>query len=301
MGPKIATFSGHKDCVYALCEGPSESEFFSSGADGWIVLWHVDRPEEGRLIARMSASVYALHYFQEHHLILVGVNQDGLHLIDLNSGNDIWNMPRPGVNWFRFDSLDENRILAAGSKGNLLLFNALTKSVSHLSVSDSDIRALSVCQKNNHFATGNSNGEIRIFNSLTLEETAGFTSHANTVFGLGWFPDGQYLVSCGRDAKLKLWNCENGYQPELETEIPAHLFGIHDVKVHPTKPILATGSTDKTIKIWDAETLKLLRVLDKSRHAGHGHSINQILWLGKRELLLSCSDDRTISAWDIYV
>lgn len=301
MGPKTASFSGHKDCVYALCEGPSEHEFFSSGADGWVVLWNVDEPEQGKLIARMPSSVYALHYFQEHNLILVGVNQDGLHLIDLNSGNDIWNLPCPGVIWFRFDALDENQILAAGSKGNLLLFNALTKSFVLLPNLNSDIRALSVNPKNNQLSTGSSDGKIRIFNTISFEKFVEFEAHANTVFGLGWFPDGQYLVSCGRDAKLKLWNCESGGQPELEKEIPAHLFGIHDVKVHPSKPILATGSTDKTIKIWDAENLKLLRVLDKSRHAGHGHSINQILWLGKRELLLSCSDDRTISAWDIYV
>jgi len=117
---------------------------------------------------------------------------------------------------------------------------------------------------------------------------------------LGWFPEGQYLLPCGRDAKLKLWNCGNIFRPELEKEIPAHLFSIHDVKVHPSKSIAATGSTDKTIKIWDADNMKLLRVLDKSRHAGHGHSINQILWLRKRELLLSCSDDKTISVWDIY-
>ena len=301
MGPKTATFSGHKDCVYALCEGPSENEFFSSGADGWLVLWNVDEPEQGKLIARMPSSVYALHYFQEHHLILVGVNQDGLHLIDLNSGNDIWNLPCPGVNWFRFGALDENQILAAGSKGNLLLFNALTKSATAIPSPASDIRALSANLQSGLVATGSSDGHIRFFNSATKAESADFSAHANTVFGLGWFPNGQYLVSCGRDAKLKLWNCESGGQPELEKEIPAHLFGIHDVKLHPSKPILATGSTDKTIKIWDAENLNLLRVLDKSRHAGHGHSINQILWLGKRELLLSCSDDRTISAWDIYV
>lgn len=301
MGPKTATFSGHKDCVYALCEGPTENEFFSSGADGWVVLWNVDEAEQGKLVARMPSSVYALHYFQEHHLILIGVNQDGLHLIDLNSGNDIWNLPCPGVNWFRLEALDENQILASGSKGNLLLFNALTKSVSYLPAQDSDIRALSVNHKDHQVAAGSSDGKIRIFNSTTGEESTGFVAHTTTVFGLGWFPDGQHFVSCGRDAKLKLWNCESVNQPELEKEIPAHLFGIHDVKVHPSKPILATGSTDKTIKIWDAENLKLLRVLDKSRHAGHGHSINQILWLGKRELLLSCSDDRTISAWDIYV
>jgi hypothetical protein len=40
-----------------------------------------------------------------------------------------------------------------------------------------------------------------------------------------------------------------------------------------------------------------LKVIDKARHAGHGTSVNKLLWTPNR--LLSASDDRSISAWDI--
>jgi len=56
---------------------------------------------------------------------------------------------------------------------------------------------------------------------------------------------------------------------------------------------------DKSIKVWDAETFQLLKVIDKARHAGHGTSINKVLWTNFNNLLLSASDDRSISTWDI--
>ncbi|MFT7151210.1 MAG: WD40 repeat protein, partial [Nonlabens sp.] len=60
-----------------------------------------------------------------------------------------------------------------------------------------------------------------------------------------------------------------------------------------------TCSMDKSIKVWDAETFQLLKVIDKARHAGHGTSINKVLWTNFNNLLLSASDDRSISTWDI--
>jgi WD40 repeat protein len=54
---------------------------------------------------------------------------------------------------------------------------------------------------------------------------------------------------------------------------------------------------DKSIKVWDLEELKLLKVIDKARHAGHGTSVNKLLW--NTNMLLSASDDRSISAWDM--
>jgi WD40 repeat protein len=56
---------------------------------------------------------------------------------------------------------------------------------------------------------------------------------------------------------------------------------------------------DKSIKVWDAEALRLLKVIDRSRHAGHGTSVNKVLWSNYRDQLLSASDDRTISVWNI--
>jgi WD40 repeat protein len=54
---------------------------------------------------------------------------------------------------------------------------------------------------------------------------------------------------------------------------------------------------DKSIKVWDLEDLKLLKVIDKARHAGHGTSVNKLFWT--TDQLFSASDDRSISAWDI--
>jgi WD40 repeat protein len=56
---------------------------------------------------------------------------------------------------------------------------------------------------------------------------------------------------------------------------------------------------DKSIKVWDAQNLRLLKVIDKGRHAGHGTSVNKLLWTSFNNQLLSASDDRTISAWDL--
>jgi WD40 repeat protein len=56
---------------------------------------------------------------------------------------------------------------------------------------------------------------------------------------------------------------------------------------------------DKSIKVWDTNELRLLKVIDKARHAGHGTSVNKLLWTSYNNQLLSASDDRTISVWHI--
>jgi WD40 repeat protein len=56
---------------------------------------------------------------------------------------------------------------------------------------------------------------------------------------------------------------------------------------------------DKSIKIWDAATFRLLKVIDRARHAGHGTSINKLLWTNFNNQLVSAGDDKRISVWDI--
>jgi WD40 repeat protein len=56
---------------------------------------------------------------------------------------------------------------------------------------------------------------------------------------------------------------------------------------------------DKSIKVWDTAQLKLLKVIDRARHTGHGTSVNKLLWMPFHNYLASASDDRSISIWDI--
>lgn len=299
MGTKFALFQGHSDCIYALEPGPNPGDFFSSGSDGQVVLWNVFKPDQGKLIAKTQGTVYSLCFLKELNKLFISVNNDGIHLVNLESGREEWMHPTPGQSWFRMQRC-EDKVIISGSRGTLIYIHLGSFEIRNIKIGNSDFRALSIQNGGKRIALGNSNGDIHILNSDFDWQYSENLAHSKTVFGLNFYPHTNQLISVGRDARMSLWEFSSDSTLNKIISIPAHLFGIHDVAVHPTKPLIATASMDKTIKIWDAETLKLLRVLDKSRHAGHGHSINQLLWLEEQELLLSCSDDRTISAWNIF-
>jgi WD40 repeat protein len=105
------------------------------------------------------------------------------------------------------------------------------------------------------------------------------------------------LLSGSRDARLKIWDVEAGYV--LEKEIVAHTFAINYIDFSPNSNYFATCSMDKSVKIWDSESFKLLKVIDRARHAGHGTSVNKLLWTKYDNQIVSASDDRTISVWKI--
>ena len=77
------------------------------------------------------------------------------------------------------------------------------------------------------------------------------------------------------------------------------MFAINDIAYRPDGAFLATASMDKSIKIWQADDLRLVKVVDRARHAGHATSINKLLWLPENNWLVSASDDRSISVWEI--
>jgi WD40 repeat protein len=82
-------------------------------------------------------------------------------------------------------------------------------------------------------------------------------------------------------------------------DIPAHLFAINHITFSPQGNWFATCSMDKSIKIWDTQHFKLLKVIDKARYAGHGTSVNKLVWTNYQDFLVSGSDDRTLSLWEI--
>jgi WD40 repeat protein len=296
--PLFARFTGHKGSVYALADA-RDGRFFSSGADGWVVEWRLDSPEQGRLLAQMPGAVYAISFLPEKQLLAVAVNNDGFHFLDLRDGALSFALASGEGNWFRMKNLPDGRILASGSGGRIALIEPEERSIKFFQSGMKDLRSVAHLPGGN-IVLGTSGPAIRMHDSgLNFQQEIN-SGHSKTIFGLAAYPDGRRMLSSGRDAKLNLHEKNDSGNWEIRQSVPAHLYGIHDVCLHPQKTLLASGSMDKTIKIWDAENLRLLRVLDRSRHDGHSHSVNQLCWLAEPDLLLSCSDDRSILAWDIY-
>ncbi|MEX2379534.1 MAG: WD40 repeat domain-containing protein, partial [Vicingaceae bacterium] len=78
----------------------------------------------------------------------------------------------------------------------------------------------------------------------------------------------------------------------------AHYWAIYDIAFSPNGKLFATASRDKTVKIWDAESTKVLKRFEGHKDQAHSHSVNKLLWLNQNQLL-STGDDGSVKLWSI--
>ncbi len=294
---KKETYAGHKDSIYTLEKSQFNHIFFSAAGDGMVVSWDLKKPNEGELIAKLPNSIYGLHYLQGTDILAIAHNYEGLHFVD-------WvNKVEKGSLKFTdaaiFDLVSHNKKIFVGDGNGFIhvLSLAEIKVIDKLNVAEKSVRSLAVNIDTNELAVGTSDHTIKIFDLDTHQLKYELNDHSNSVFTVCYSPDNSLLLTAGRDAHLKIWDVKAGYL--LIEDIVAHMFAINNIAFSPDGKHFVTCSMDKSIKVWETERFKLLKVIDKARHAGHGTSVNKLLWSSEDNLLISASDDRTISVWDI--
>jgi WD40 repeat protein len=73
------------------------------------------------------------------------------------------------------------------------------------------------------------------------------------VYGVAVKADGTVGYSVGADKQLRTWK-PNGEGKQVRG-VGGHGDEVFKVIYHPSKPLLATSSADKTVRLWDAEKL----------------------------------------------
>jgi WD40 repeat protein len=292
---RFKTLTGHNGAVYGCSLGLEANTFYTSGNDGMIVEWKLDGEENGKMIARVSNSVYSLTTIRETGHLIVGHNYEGIHIIDLEKGIETGSLKLTDSAIFDLKK-DNNYLYIATGKGEIVIVDLRSMDIyRRIKVSSASVRSLEI--KDNWLMAGCSDNSIRIIDIKSLKEQKAWEAHKNSVFSLKLDPQGKYLFSGSRDAHLKVWDIAGDFS--LKDSIVAHMYTINTIEFNSSGSHFVTGSMDKTIKLWDAGQFKLLKVVDKERFGGHLSSVNKLVWSNYKNRVISCSDDRTISLWDI--
>ncbi|ORY92032.1 dynein regulator [Syncephalastrum racemosum] len=153
---------------------------------------------------------------------------------------------------------------------------------------------------------------IKVWDFTSGYCTKTFTGHAEWVRSVVPSDDGRWLVTASNDQTSRLWDAQSG---ETKMEFRGHEHVVECAIFAPTNAYpfiqeligdeskskdqvpgryVITGSRDKTIKLWDANSGQMLHTLH-----GHDNWVRGLVVHPSGKYLLSASDDKTLKIWDL--
>jgi len=300
LAEKAFSYTGHTGAIYALEESPQAGVFFSGSGDHLIVSWNVNNRDEGTVVSSLPGIVYSLKYYPDKKLLFAGQSLGNIHLISFESKKEIRSLAYHTDAVFDLLLLEKQGLLVSAGGDGLIQFIALDdfRLIKTIDLGKQKIRCLAEDPSGKNLIAGSQDGKITVVSLDDLSVVQRLQAHQQgfSVNSALFIRQGTLLVTGSRDACLNVFDVKNNFA--LLQSIPAHYYAIYHLIQLEGTTHFASASRDKSIKIWDSESLSVLLKID-SALAGHINSVNRLLYLPSNGLLLSAGDDRAINEWII--
>jgi WD40 repeat protein/tetratricopeptide (TPR) repeat protein len=211
----------------------------------------------------------------------------------------------------------DSRYLATGCADSLIRLFDLNTGEEQAQYKGHDHGTITDLQFNsdgNLLASAGGDRTVRLWDVSNLKQavlTKTLRGHTGIVFGVAISPDDRSVASGGWDGQVKMWDLQTGdvrwtWPQEQTTDarpaqgsLPAsrmlegHTATVWCAAWSPDGTILATGSDDKSIRLWDGKSGAPLKTL-----AGHKAQVRHVAFSRDGTSLASGSFDNTIRLWD---
>ncbi len=270
-GETVGTLEGHTWKPWCLSFQRDGKKLFSTGWDGVVRVWDVEKREQIRIEnSERASSVCTLT--QDGRKLAYCDDTGNLHVVDSKTGAKLKSRQLPGTKFSQLAFSADGTKLAAGGSSlaqiSVAVWNLDEEEPEHLwswgkgRDVHSSVDSLSFTPDGRRLAVAVFRQSTCFVFDLPTNTKLHEFKHPQ-IYGLGLHPDGEKLVTAGWDSKVRLWNLTNG-ELDLEQAITldnnrdARMYG---VKFSPNRQRIATLQMSSALIVLD-DTLQKLREIE---------------------------------------
>jgi WD40 repeat protein len=301
-GNCMQTFLGHETCVWGVVFAPDGRHCYSGGEDNCIRYWDLSTGD-------------CLKVFTGHTqwIMAIALSPDGLQLASacLDGSIKLWCTATANclhtLSGHQAPVLSvafspNGRTLASGSYDQTVrIWNARTGACTQrLHKHNNRIWCVKFHPNGHLLASGGDDHTARFWNPTTGDSTNTLQGHSNGIYAISLHSNNTLLASGHEDQTVRLWQVLPASTATAQTilepfqTLRGHQNRILAIAFSPDGHTLASGSLDRTIKLWNPETYQCHLTLQ-----GHQSWIWDVAFHPNSKTLASASYDRTVKLWDL--
>ncbi|HTV30604.1 MAG TPA: AAA family ATPase [Xanthobacteraceae bacterium] len=280
--PEIRRFEGHTHGVTCVAFSPDGRHIVSGSADKTLRLWEVGT---GREIARFE---HGQASYSWDHIRSNEIRQEHLELWEAVAGRRITNYEHDGVNAVAF-SPDGSQIVSGSEDKTLLLLNVATGQSRRFQGHTSGVTGVAFSPDGRQIISASSGLDrtVRLWDADKGSEITRFEQDG--AYSVSFSPDGRHVAfDCGK--MVRVWDVVSGKSRRLK----GHTRPVRAVAFSPDGRYIASGSVDKTLRLWRATNGRKIRHFE-----GHNWIVEAVAFSPDGRYVGSGSWDGTVRLWDV--
>ena len=302
-GRELQPFEGRASIVNSIAFSRDGKRSASGSDDKSVRVWDLAGKRELKIFNGHTSWVTSVAFSPDGNALAAGGRDGTIRLWDIISGLEVktFSGHRHGVLSIAFSP--NGKILASGGDDNLRLWDAI--SGREIKTLPGHVRAestsLAFSPDGQTLVSGGKDNAVRLWEVASGRELKTLVGHNWFVQSVAFNPDGKTFASASSDGSVRLWDIASGREVRIfgrdKGWVESEAFDrdwVMSVAFSPDGKILASGTGNGTLRLWDVASGHALRIL-----RGHKGSVNSVVFSPDGALIASASADARNKFWRV--